>query len=83
MNRAIWLADQVGPDEIPDLRKGYQNYVEFVSQVRNERPNNTAPDVLSGNGGLPVQRKTMGQMSQEERIQHIAAMAEAMSKNNQ
>lgn len=82
INRAIAIADREGPNAVPDLAKGFQSYQAFVSKVRNERANNTAPDVMGGSGGLPVQKVNYGQMSSNERQNKIAAMVQALAEGN-
>jgi len=73
--RAIALGDETGNYSITE---GYRDYAEFVNRVRNSRANNTAPSVLPGNGGQPVTKKNYGQMDDQERQDHIAAMAQAL-----
>lgn len=82
INRAIQIADREGPNAVPDLSKGYQAYNAFVSKVRNEKANNTAPDVLGGNGGLPVQKVNYGEMNANDRQNRIAAMVQALAEGN-
>lgn len=77
IQRAVLNGDQTGDYS---LSKAYGDYAAFVNHVRNTRANNQAPAVLSGNGGLPVTKKNIGQMSEDERIEHIAAMAKALSE---
>lgn len=81
INRAIAIADRDNSE--PDLAKGYQSYQAFVSKVRNERANNTAPDVMGGSGGLPVQKVNYGKMSPNDRQNKIAAMVQALAEGNQ
>lgn len=81
INRAIAIADRDNSE--PDLAKGYQSYQAFVSKVRNERANNTAPDVMGGSGGLPVQKVNYGKMSANDRQNKIAAMVQALAEGNQ
>lgn len=83
INRSIYLADKEGPNAVPDLAKGYEAYNAFVSKVRNTRPNNTAPDVLSGNGGHAIPPSRLKSTNSEERINYIAEMLKANAQNNQ
>lgn len=43
-----------GPNEAPDLNKGYERYMSTVSRIRNTSANNSAPNVLDGKGGVPA-----------------------------
>lgn len=79
IQRAVLNGDQTGDYS---LEKAYGQYADFVNHVRNTRKNATAPAVLSGNGGQPVTKKNLGQMSEDERIEHIAAMAQALSEGS-
>ena len=64
------------------LENAYKEYANFVNHVRNTRKNNLAPAVLSGNGGQPVTKKNLGQMGEDERVDHIAAMTKALVEGN-
>jgi len=78
INRAVLIGDRTGNY---DIREGYKDYSSFVSQVRNSRASNSAPRVLSGNGGLPTGNgKSLGEMSDEERSARIVAMLAAANK---
>lgn len=79
IQRSVIIGDQTGNYS---LLGGYQDYAALVTRVRNSRANNNAPAVLSGNGGQPVTKKNMGQMSDEERQDHIAAMTKALVEGN-
>lgn len=82
IRRSIFIADQKGPEAIPLLSEGYNDYAGFVSRVRNQRANSSAPDVMSGNGAMPSAKKPMGKMSEDEFTDHIAEMARALSEGN-
>lgn len=75
IRRAVAIGDETGEYSI---LKGYEDYAAFVNQVRNTRANASAPRVLSGNGGQPVTKKNLGQMDEQERQDHIAAMTKAL-----
>jgi len=83
IRRSIFIADQKGPGAVPLLSEGYADYANFVTRIRNSRANNTAPDVMPGNGGLPVAKKSYGQMDEEEFVDRIAEMAKALAEGNQ
>lgn len=82
INRACWLADieeqRTGKEVEPDLAKGYEHYQQFVSKVRNTRANNTAPDVLNGNGGVPSQKVDLKDSNNLQ--DHIIATLKAMNQ---
>lgn len=82
IRRSVFIADQKGPQAIPSLSEGYADYANFVSRVRNQRANNSAPDVMPGNGGMPTAKKSMGKMTSEEFEDHIASMAQAIAEAN-
>jgi hypothetical protein len=82
VRRAIAIGDQRG-DGNYWIEEGYQDYVRFTNRILNSRANNKAPDVLNGNGGLPQQRKNTAQMSDDERVEHWARMAQAIAEGNQ
>lgn len=75
--RAIIIGDETGNYSIAE---GYREYAELVNRVRNSRANSTAPSVLPGNGGQPVTKKNLGQMDEDERVNHIAEMARILSE---
>lgn len=77
--RAVAIGDATGEYS---LQKGYEQYAEMVNFVRNSRANNTAPQVMPGNGAMPSTKKNLGQMSEDERVDHIAAMAKALAEGN-
>jgi len=78
LNRAVVIGDRTG---VYDIKEGYKDYASFVSQVRNSRASNSAPRVLSGNGGLPTGNgKNLGEMTDEERSARIVAMLAAANK---
>lgn len=81
VRRSIFIGDNRG-DGNYSLAEGYTDYANFVSKVRNTRANNTAPDVMPGNGGLPKAGKNMGKMNEDEFVDHIAAMAKALAEGN-
>lgn len=83
IRRAVFIADQQGPNAVPDLQAGYNDYAQFVSRVRNTRANATAPDVMPGNGGLPKAKKSYGEMDEGEFVDTIAQMAKALAEGNQ
>lgn len=83
IRRSVFLADQKGPGAIPSLQEGYADYANFVSKVRNQRANSSAPDVLPGNGAQPSGKKPMGKMTEDEFVDHIAQMAQALAEGNQ
>jgi hypothetical protein len=83
IRRSVFIADQKGPGAIPNLQEGYADYANFVSKVRNQRANNSAPDVLPGNGAQPSGKKSMGKMTEDEFVDHIAQMAQALAEGNQ
>lgn len=86
INRANWLSEmeeqRTGREVEPDLAKGYQSYQQFVSQVRNQRPNNTAPDVLSGNGGVPQQKTDFSKMNSSGMQDFIINQLKAMNQGD-
>jgi hypothetical protein len=82
VRRAMLIGDARG-DGNYWIEEGYQDYAKFVNRIRNTRANNTAPDTLSGNGGMPQQRKNTAQMSDEERVEHWALMAQKIAEGNQ
>lgn len=81
VRRAVYIGDQRG-DGNYSLEEGYKDYAAFVNQIRNQRANNTAPSVLSGNGGQPVSKKNLGTMSEQERVDYIASFAERLANEN-
>lgn len=81
LRRSVILGDLRG-DGNYSLTEGYNDYANFVSKVRNTRANNTAPDVMPGNGGLPKAGKPMGKMDESEFVDHIAQMAKALAEGN-
>jgi hypothetical protein len=81
IRRSIFIGDQRG-DGRYSLQEGYADYANFVSKVRNMRANNTAPDVMPGTGGLPVAKKSYGEMNEDEFVDSIAAMAKALAEGN-
>lgn len=80
IRRAVFIGDQKGTP--PNLHEGYNDYAAFVSRVRNTRANNTAPDVMPGNGGLPKAKKSYGEMDEGEFVDTIAQMAKALAEGN-
>lgn len=81
VRRAVYIGDQRG-DGNYSIEEGYQDYAAFVNKVRNQRASNGAPPVLSGNGGQPVPKKNLGNMSDEERRDYIASFAERLANEN-
>lgn len=79
IRRSVAIGDETG---IYSIKEGYRDYADFVNYVRNTRANNTAPTVMPGNGALPSTKKNLGQMDEDERVNHIAAMAKALSEGN-
>ncbi len=79
IQRSVAIGDKTGEYS---LLKGYEDYASFVNFVRNTRANATAPAVLPGNGGLPSTKKNIGQMTEDERIEHIAGFAKALAEGN-
>lgn len=79
IRRSVMIGDETGEYS---LKKGYEDYAQFVNFVRNSRANNSAPAVLPGNGALPSTKKNLGQMDEDERVNTIAAMAKALSEGN-
>jgi hypothetical protein len=79
VRRSVAIGDETGTYS---LIEGYKQYADFVNYVRNTRANNTAPTVMPGNGALPSTKKNLGQMSEDERVDHIAAMAKALAEGN-
>lgn len=82
IRRSVFIADQKGPNAVPSLAEGYNDYAAFVSRVRNTRANASAPSVLPGNGSPPAQRKNYGQMDESEFVDTIAQMAKALAEGN-
>lgn len=80
INRAVAIGDRTGQPY--SLMAGYKEYAELVNYVRNTRANNSAPAVMPGNGALPSTKKNLGQMDEDDRINHIAAMAKALNEGN-
>lgn len=81
VRRSIFIGDTRG-DGNYSLAEGYADYANFVSRVRNTRANNTAPDVMPGNGGLPKAKKSYGEMNEDEFVDSIAQMAKALAEGN-
>jgi hypothetical protein len=81
VRRSIFIGDSRG-DGNYSLAEGYADYANFVSRVRNTRANNTAPDVMPGNGGLPKAKKSYGEMNEDEFVDSIAQMAKALAEGN-
>lgn len=79
IRRSVAIGDETGTYS---LIEGYKDWAETVNFVRNTRANNTAPAVMPGNGALPSTKKNLGQMSEDERVDHIAAMAKALAEGN-
>lgn len=77
--RAVAIGDATGNYS---LKAGYDQYAEMVNYVRNSRANNSAPQVMPGNGAQPSTKKNLGQMSEDERIDHIAAIARSLNEGN-
>ncbi len=82
VRRAMLIGDARG-DGNYWIEEGYQDYAKFVNRIRNTRANNSAPETLSGNGGMPQQRKNTAQMSEDERVDHWANMAQKLAEGNQ
>lgn len=82
IRRAIMIGDARG-DGNYWIEEGYRDYANFVNKVRNSRANNTAPDVLSGNGGVPSSRKSQSQMTEDERVEYYAKRAQQIAEGNQ
>lgn len=81
VRRAVYIGDQRG-DGNYSIEEGYNDYAAWVNRVRNQRANNTAPSVLSGNGGQPVSKKNLGTMTDDERRDYIASYAERLANEN-
>jgi hypothetical protein len=79
IRRSVAIGDETGNYS---LKAGYDQYAEFVNFVRNTRASNTAPTVMPGNGALPSTKKNIGQMDEDERINHIAAFAKSLAEGN-
>lgn len=81
IKRAIWIADNNGSE--PDLKAGYDDYNAFVTRVRGQKANNTAPQVFGGNGGLPSSPNGISaDMSDQQRIDYIAERARILNESN-
>lgn len=81
IQRAIWIADEKGTE--PSLKEGYDAYNAFVSRVRGQKANSTAPQVFGGNGGLPSSPNGItAKMSDQERIDYIAERARILNESN-
>lgn len=81
IRRAVYIGDQRG-DGNYSIEEGYTDYANMVNRIRNQRANNTAPSVLSGNGGQPVSKKNLGNMTADERQDYIASFAEKLANEN-
>lgn len=79
IRRAVAIGDARG-DGTFLIEEGYQDYANWVQKVRNSRANNTAPKVMPGNGGQPNQKKSYGQMTDDERVDRIALMAQKLAE---
>lgn len=80
IKRAIFIADAENRE--PNIIDGYNDYNRFVAQVRGQRANNTAPQVFSGNGGVPsTPTGITGDMTDEQRINYIAERAKSLNQN--
>lgn len=78
VQRTVMLGDRNGGNY--DIREGYKDFAQFVNTVRSQpRANDSAPDVLSGNGGLPVKSQDM---SLDEKFEHWANQIAAGNKNS-
>ena len=65
LRRTVLIGDQTGNY---DVIEGYRDFAQFANQLRNQpRANDTAPAVLSGNGGMPVKSQDM---SIDEKFDH-------------
>jgi hypothetical protein len=82
IRRAVAIGDARGDGNF-FIEEGYKDYATWVNRVRNSRANNTAPNVMPGNGGQPHQKKSYGQMSDEERVDRIAQLAQSIAEQNQ
>lgn len=81
IRRAVWIADQKGTE--PSLKEGYDDYNAFVTKIRGQKANNSAPQVFGGNGGLPSTPQGIhGDMTDEERRDYIAKRAEFLANQN-
>lgn len=82
MSRAVRIGDARGDGNF-FIEDGYKDYVQFANFIRNSRANNTAPDVMPGNGGMPQQKMKYGEMSDEQRVDAWAEMARKIAEGNQ
>jgi len=82
IRRAVAIGDARGDGNFW-IEEGYQDYVKFTNRILNSRANNKAPDVLSGQGGLPQQRKSTADMSDDERVNYWAQRAQQIAEGNQ
>lgn len=81
IRRAVAIGDARGDGNF-FIEEGYRDYANWVSRVRNTRANNTAPNVMPGNGGQPHQKKSYGQMTDDERVDRIAQFAQKIAEQN-
>lgn len=79
IRRAVAIGDARGDGNF-FIEEGYRDYATWVNRVRNSRANANAPTVMPGNGGQPNQRKSLGQMSDEDRVDRIAEMAQKLAE---
>lgn len=79
IRRAVAIGDARGDGNF-FIEEGYQDYANWVNRVRNSRANANAPTVMPGNGGQPNQKKSLGRMSEDERVDAIAEMARKLAE---
>ena len=75
LKRTVLIGDSTGNY---DVLEGYKDFAKFANSIRNQpRANDTAPAVLSGNGGLPVKSQDM---SLDQKFNSWADQIAAMNK---
>lgn len=76
IQRTVVIGDKTGNY---DIIEGYKDFSKFVNTIRNQpRAADSAPRVLSGNGGLPVKNQDA---DLDQKFDQYAALIEAANKN--
>lgn len=76
IQRTVVIGDKTGNY---DIIEGYKDFSKFVNTIRNQpRAADSAPRVLSGNGGLPVKNQDA---DLDQKFDQYAALIEAGNKN--
>lgn len=77
VQEALWVSERTGKPV--DLEAGVKSLRDYEDQIRKSSANASAPNVFSGNGGIPSGQVDTSKMTDDEVVAYAAARAKALN----